>query len=107
MLAWVHQGAKCDLLLSQFLENLDFDQKYLWKLTVEIFKIWHRGKEQTEISVLIERKNYKKQTEWMEKSPTLSFLWNILTFTVKILRKVHVQVFLILRWLIKTLATLP
>ena len=34
---------------------LDFDQKYLWKLTVKIFKSWHSGKERTQISVLIER----------------------------------------------------
>ena len=49
--------ANSDLVPSKVLENLDFDQKYLWKLTVKIFKIWHSGKERTEISVLNERKH--------------------------------------------------
>ena len=42
-----------DLVPSKILQNLYFDQKYLWKLTV---KIWYSGKERTEISVLIEKK---------------------------------------------------
>ena len=46
-----------DLVPSNILQNLYFDQKYLRKLTVKTCKIWHSGKEQTEISVLIERTN--------------------------------------------------
>ena len=42
---------------SKFLENLDFDQRYLCKLTTKIFKICHGGKELTEISVLNKKKN--------------------------------------------------
>ena len=46
-----------DLVPSKILQNLYFDRKYLGKLTVKICKIFHSGKERTEISVLIERKN--------------------------------------------------
>ena len=46
-----------NLVPSKILQNSYFDQKYLWKLTVKICKIWHSGKERTEIFVLIERKN--------------------------------------------------
>ena len=46
-----------DLVPSKILQNLYFDQNYLSKLTVKIYKIWHSGKERTEIFVLIERKN--------------------------------------------------
>ena len=46
-----------DLVPSKILQNLYFDRKYLGKLTVKICKILHSGKERTEISVLIERKN--------------------------------------------------
>ena len=58
--ARAHQARACannDLVPSKSLENLDFDQKCLWKLTVKIFEVWYSGKERTEISVLIERKN--------------------------------------------------
>ena len=68
MLARAHQVRACansDLVPSKFLKNLYFDQKYLCKLTVKIFKIWHSGKERTRISVLNERKNFirSKQNE--------------------------------------------
>ena len=46
-----------DLVPLKILQNLYFDRKYLWKLIVKTCKIWHSGKEWTEISVLIERKN--------------------------------------------------
>ena len=46
-----------DLVHSKILQDLYFDRKYLWKLTVKICKIWHSGKERAEISVLSERKN--------------------------------------------------
>ena len=54
-----------DLVPSKILQNLYFDQKYLWKLTVKICKIWHSDKERTEMSVLIESKNFvrSKQNE--------------------------------------------
>ena len=54
-----------DLVPSKILQNLYFDRKYLWKLTVKICKIWHSGRERTGISVLIERKNFvrSKQNE--------------------------------------------
>ena len=54
-----------DLVPSKILQNLYFDQKYLWKLTVKICKIWHSGKDRIEIFVLIERKNSvrRKQNE--------------------------------------------
>ena len=46
-----------NLVPLKILQSLYFDQKYLWKLTVKICKIWHSGKQRTEIYVLIERKN--------------------------------------------------
>ena len=54
-----------DLVPSKILQNLYFDRKYLWKLTVKICKIWHSGRERTGSSLLIERKNYvrSKQNE--------------------------------------------
>ena len=60
VLARAYQARACansDLVPSKFLENLDFDKKYLRKSTVKIFEIWHSGKECSEISVLIERKS--------------------------------------------------
>ena len=45
-----------DLVPSKILQNLYFDRKYLWKLTVKVCKIWQSGKERTENFVLIERK---------------------------------------------------
>ena len=70
---------------SKILQNLYFDRKYLWKLTVKIWKIWHSGKERTEISVLIEKKNYvrSKQNERENR-----IIWN---FSESFLQNSHTQ----------------
>ena len=62
-----------NLIPSKILQNLYFNQKYLWKLTVKICKIWHSGKERTEISVLIERKNYVRSKQNERKN---CIIWN-------------------------------
>ena len=117
-----------DLVHSKILQNLYFDRKYLWKLTVKICKIWHSGKERAEISVLIERKNSVKSKQNERENRIIwnfseSFLQNF--FKIGSLVGFNVQnnfskfeknspynfygklVFLVLSWLIRTLATLP